>query len=243
LGSFFFGCFFEMMAVAEGKQQRFDDKGGKIDVLGDEILSHVLERLPDRLDRLSWCLVCKRFLSVEASCRQYIHLLRPEILSKVLQRYSQVKNLDLSSCIQITNESLETVARLAGKRLLSLKLIRVRGFTCAGLEAIGRGCSSLQEVDLTNCLHVGDATLAGLAQLKNLQSLKIPGCRNVTDTGLGFIAASCKQLKLLNLKWCLGIRDAGIMAIASNCKELHTLDLSYTEVCASLLRFPLTSLL
>ena len=200
-------------------------------MLGEEILLNVLDRIPDRLDRQSWCLVCKDFLQVEASCRKYVHLLRNEILEPILERYSHVEHLDLSSCVEVTDACLETVAKFAGNQLLSLKMVRTAGFTNAGMQSIGK-CRSLLEVDLTNCTQIGDAAVASLSVLENLQKLKLTGCRDVTDMGLATLSI-CKELRVLDLKFCSGLSDIGIGHIAKNCRKLQTIILSFTEVRGS----------
>lgn len=200
-------------------------------MLGEEILLNVLDRIPDRLDRQSWCLVCKDFLQVEASCRKYVHLLRNEILEPILGRYSHVEHLDLSSCVEVTDACLETVAKCAGNQLLSLKMVRTAGFSNAGMESIAK-CRCLQEVDLTNCTQVGDAAVASLSVLENLQKLKLTGCRDVTDMGLSTLS-NCKELRMLDLKFCSGLSDIGIGHIAKNCWKLQTVILAFTEVRGS----------
>ena len=217
--------------VVKGREQAAG--GAQILNLGEEILLNVLEKLPDRLDRQSWCLVCKEFLHLEASCRKYVHLLRNEILEPILRRYNQVEHLDLSSCVEVTDECLHTVEKHIGKQLFSIKLMRTAGFTSKGLQSIAN-CSSLQEVDFTNSIEVGDEAVTFLSTLKNLQKLKLAGCKEVTDLGLSTLS-SCKELRVLDLKYCVGLNDKGICDIAASCKKLHTVVLSFTEVCGLML--------
>ncbi|EFJ37627.1 hypothetical protein SELMODRAFT_437235 [Selaginella moellendorffii] len=202
-----------------------------IDLLDDNILLQILERLEDRFDRQAWCLSCKHFLRLEASTRNRIQLMRHEVLEGILHRYSRLEHLDLSHCIQLVDENLALVGQIAGNRLASINLSRVGGFTSAGLGLLARSCcASLTDVDLSYCSNLKDSDVLALAQISNLQALRLTGCHSITDIGLGCLAAGCKMLKLLTLKGCLGITDIGIALVAVNCKQLRTLDLSYTEV-------------
>ena len=62
---------------------------------------------------------------------------------------------------------------------------------------------------------------------RSLQSLNLT-CNQVTDAGIGLIAASCSSLQSLNLTYtsnltnCNQITDAGLELIAQGCSSLHT---------------------
>lgn len=212
--------------VREVQQQRRQEP--LILMLADENLQDVLARLLDIADRQSWCLVCKKFFSLEAAGRNYVHLMRPEILEPILSRYRQVEHLDLSSCVEVTDQCLATVAKFTNSRLLSIKLIRTKGFGIAGVKSLVE-CSSLQDVDVTHCTQIGDAEVIVLSKLKHLQKLKLNSCRDVTDVGLSALRR-CTELRILGLKYCSGIGDSGIQNVATGCPQLRNIDLSFTEV-------------
>jgi F-box/leucine-rich repeat protein 2/20 len=214
------------VSAAMAKEQERD--GALIWMLADENLLAVLDKLPDRFDRQSWCMVCKKFLYLEAVSRNYVHLMRPEILEPVLKRYRQVEHLDLSSCVEVKDSCLATVAKYTSERLLSIKLMRTKGFGGVGVRSLVE-CKSLQEVDLSMCTQVGDADVIALSELKHLQKLKLTQCRNVTDVGL-LALSRCKELRTLGLKFCSGLGDDGIQAVATGCPQLRNIELSFTEV-------------
>lgn len=202
--------------------------GALIWMLADENLLAVLDNLPDSLDRQSFCLVCKKFLHLEAVSRKYVHLMRPEILEPVLRRYHLVEHLDLSSCVEVKDSCLATVAKCTSKRLLSIKLIRTKGFGSVGVRSLVE-CRSLQEIDLSFCTQIGDEEVIALSELQHLQKLKLTQCRNVTDVGLTALS-NCKELRTLGLKYCSGIGDVGVEKVATSCQELRNVELSFTEV-------------
>ena len=208
------------------KEQERD--GALIWMLADENLHAVLDKLPGRLDRQSWCLVCKKFLYLEAASRKYVHLMRPEILEPVLRRYHQVEHLDLSSCVEVKDSCLATVAKFTSERLLTIKLMRTKGFGAVGVKALVE-CKSLQEVDLSFCTQVGDVEMIIVSELKHLQKIKLTHCRNVTDVGLSALSR-CKDLRTLGLRFCSGLGDNGIRDVATACPQLSNIDLSFTEV-------------
>lgn len=212
--------------MAREVQQRWEDS--QIWMLADENLQEILSRLSDRVDRQSWCLVCKKFLHLEAVGRKYVHVMRPEILEPVLRRYHQLEHLDLSSCVEVTDQCLATVAKFTSPRLLSIKLMRTKGFGAPGVRSLVE-CRSLQDVDLSFCTQVGDADVIAISGLKHLQKLKLSACWNITDVGLSALS-SCKDLRILGLKFCTGVGDGGIQAVAAGCQQLCNIDLSFTEV-------------
>lgn len=215
------------MSMARSVQQQREDS--LIWMLADENLQEILSRLSDRVDRQSWCLVCKKFLYLEAVGRKYVHVMRPEILEPVLGRYHQVEHLDLSSCVEVTDQCLATVAKFTSPRLLSIKLMRTKGFGAPGVRSLVE-CTSLQDVDLSFCTQVGDAEVVAISELEHLQKLKLSACWNVTDIGMSALS-SCKELRTLGVKFCTGVGDDGIQNVAASCQQLCNVDLSFTEVC------------
>ncbi|BBN12882.1 F-box and leucine-rich repeat protein 2/20 [Marchantia polymorpha subsp. ruderalis] len=210
------------------RPQSFAD--GSFAQLDDNLLLNVLSRLTDSADRQAYRLVCRRFLGLEANSRNSLHLFRVEGLEPLLRRYRDIQHLDLSACVLESDETLEIVGEYTGENLRSINLSSLNTFTEVGLSCLASKCSLLRDLDLTHCTQIGDQGMISLSNLKELESLKLVNCRNITDVGLGCVAAGCKKLKFLSLRWCLGISDVGISLVASNCNQLQTLDLSYTDV-------------
>lgn len=199
-------------------------------MLADETLLAVLEKLSDRWDRQAWCAVCKKFRALEAMTRKYMHLMRQEILEPVLRRHHHIEHLDLSSCVEVKDSCLATVAQSSSaRRLLSIKLMRTKGFGAVGMRSLVQSCTGLQEVDLSICTQVGDEEVVALSELRHLQKLKLTQCRNVTDAGLSALRR-CTELQTLGLKFCSGIGDVGILNVATGCRQLRNIELSFTEV-------------
>jgi F-box/leucine-rich repeat protein 2/20 len=220
-------CFIIETFAMQRKSARSD---AVINILGDEILVTILDKLQDPIDRKSWCLVCKHFFYLEANYRKKVQLMRSELLPRILRRYSKIQYLDLSLCCQITDESLGHVADILGNHLVSINLSKLWTFSHLGLLELVKGCQSLVEIDLSNCTEITDYAAEAIAKARKLQSLKLVKCKQITDMGLGCIAVGCNKLQTLNLRWCVGVTDLGVELVAVKCKELRNLDLSYSQI-------------
>ncbi|CAM6096718.1 unnamed protein product [Calypogeia fissa] len=207
-----------------------EDRG--FGLLDENLMLNILDRIHEIADRQAWCLVCRRFLQMEARSRKSVKLLRVDALEEILRRYTEVESIDLSYCLEVSDDALDVVANVAGHRLKSISLAKISQFSDVGLVRLLSKCPSLRELDLSYCSYITDNGIVGVTALKNLEVLKLENCRNITDAGLGAIAAGCKVLRHLSLRWCLGVTDMGISLLSMNCKQLETLDLSYTEVTA-----------
>ncbi|KAL3531628.1 hypothetical protein ACH5RR_005149 [Cinchona calisaya] len=200
-------------------------------LLSEELVFSVLDWLNDNpLDRKSFSLVCKSFYVIESRHRKTLKPLRPEHLTKVLNRYPYVTNLDLSLCPRITDSSLAVISNARKEMLRSIDLSRSKFFTHAGLSNLFMNCGNLVEVNLSNATDLKDLAASAIAEAKNLERLWLVRCKCVTDIGIGCIAVGCRKLRLLSLKWCLGVGDLGVGLIAVKCKEIRSLDLSYLPI-------------
>ncbi|KAL3536581.1 hypothetical protein ACH5RR_005042 [Cinchona calisaya] len=201
------------------------------DLLSEEMVFSVLDCLNGNpLDRKSFSLVCKSFYAIESRHRKTLKPFRPEHLTKVLNRYPYVTNLDLSLCPRITDSALAAISNASKEMLRSIDLSRSKFFTHAGLSNLVMNCGNLVEIDLSNATELKDLAASAIAEAKNLQKLWLVRCKSITDIGIGCIAVGCRKLRLLSLRWCLGVGDLGVGLIAVKCKEIRSLDLSYLPI-------------
>lgn len=201
------------------------------DLLPEEIVFSVLDWLSDNpLDRKSFSLVCKSFYAIESRHRKTLKPLRPGHLTKILNRYPYVTNLDLSLCPRITDSSLAVISTASKEMLRSINLSRSKFYSHAGLSNLVMNCGNLVEIDLSNATELKDLAASAIAEAKNLEKLWLVRCKSITDIGIGCIAVGCRKLRLLSLKWCLGVGDLGVDLIAVKCKDIRSLDLSYLQI-------------
>ncbi|KAF3636932.1 F-box/LRR-repeat protein 3 [Capsicum annuum] len=201
------------------------------DFLSEEIVFSILDYLSDnQFDKKSFSLVCKSFFAIESYHRKTLKPFRPEHLTKILNRYPQITNLDLSLCPRITDGTLTVIASLCKEMLRSINLSKSKFFTHVGLSNLVMNCGNLVEIDLSNATELKDVGAAALAEARNLERLWLVRCKSITDIGLGCIAVGCRKLRLISLRWCLGVGDLGVGLIAVKCKEIRSLDLSYLPI-------------
>uniref|UniRef100_A0A2K6S8H5 F-box/LRR-repeat protein 15-like leucin rich repeat domain-containing protein n=1 Tax=Saimiri boliviensis boliviensis TaxID=39432 RepID=A0A2K6S8H5_SAIBB len=243
-----------------GKLQRLTDVG--CTALGD------LRELQS-LDMAECCLVRGQEL---ARALGSVHGAPPQLASLSLAHCSSLKDtsvlsmipalgpslrvLDLSSCVALTNRTLQaiftylthlSVLRLAWcKELCDWGLLGLgepvhRTQPHAELEHQASGTKdpdpepqgpsllmlqALQELDLTACSKLTDASLAKVLQFPQLKQLSLSLLPALTDEGLVAVARGCPSLERLVLSHCIRLSDKGWAQAASFWPRLQHLNLS-----------------
>ncbi|CAH8354599.1 unnamed protein product [Eruca vesicaria subsp. sativa] len=211
--------------MKKGKQM----KG--IDLLSEEVVLLIVDLIAENpWDLKSFSLTCKWFYQVEAKHRRTLKPLRAEYLPRILSRYRNTSDLDLTLCPRVTDYALSVVGCLSGPTLRSVDLSRSGSFTAAGLLRLAVKCVSLVEIDLSNATEMRDGAAAVVAEARSLERLKLGRCKKLTDMGIGCIAVGCRKLKRVSLKWCVGVGDLGVGLLAVKCNHIRTLDLSYLPI-------------
>ncbi|XP_054821261.1 uncharacterized protein LOC129320099 isoform X2 [Prosopis cineraria] len=96
----------------------------------------------------------------------------------------------------------------------------------AFLETMGE---SLRELSLNNVRKVGPHTALSLAsRAKNLLTLDLSWCRNLTDNAVGLIVDCCSSLKLLKLFGCTQITDVFLNGHSN--PEIHIIGLKMSPL-------------
>ena len=70
-----------------------------------------------------------------------------------------------------------------------------------GLAALGRGCTTLEELDLSHC-------------------------KKITDVGIRAMAMGCKNIRKLNLSYTGNVKGMGYIALGQNCLNMQELSIS-----------------
>jgi Leucine-rich repeat (LRR) protein len=88
----------------------------------------------------------------------------------------------------------------------------------ASLPVLGWQCSSLQTLDISNCIRLTD--VSALGQCSSLQTLDLSRCSDLTGvSALG----QCSSLQTLDLSWCSSLADVSAL---SQCSSLKVLELA-----------------
>ncbi|XP_027355420.1 uncharacterized protein LOC113865209 [Abrus precatorius] len=151
----------------------------------------------------------------------------------IVARGQNMKELVLKDCINLTDASIKVIAEHC-PGLCVLDLMNLCKLTDLSIGYLTNGChalntlklcrnsfsdeaiaafvettgQSLKELSLNNIKKVGYHTTLSLANhAKNLHSLDLSWCRNLTDNALGLIVDSCLSLRLLKLFGCTQVTD------------------------------------
>lgn len=157
-------------------------------------------------------------------CPQLQHLdlvglygLTDAVLLPLLESCEGLVKVNLSGCLNLTDESVLALARIHGVTLQLLNLDGCRKITDQSLVAIADNLLVLNELDVSNCA-VSDRGLAALARTEqiNLLILSLSGCRGITSKSLPFLERLGKTLVGLNLKDCNSISCSSIEVLVEN---------------------------
>lgn len=136
---------------------------------------------------------------------------------------TDLEELDLGSCRQLSGAGLRPIQQLDGLRRLSLWNMSIDD---ASLEHLS-GLRRLERLNLALCNHITDAGLPHVGRLVTLRELDLASTGDITDAGLAALKP-LTQLRWLNL-YNAEITDAGLVHL-HGCGELETLVLKGTKV-------------
>ncbi|PWA55128.1 F-box family protein [Artemisia annua] len=208
-------------------------------LLTDDLLTRVLDCLPDDTDRKSFRATCKSFHRVESTHRTRVKFLRPEFIPRLLRHYTRAHALDFSSCPRIYDGAISALLNSEKNwtvRVKKLVLCRTTSLKWLGLEMLVKGCVNLESVDVSHCCEFGDRECDAISCGTGLKEVKLDKCLGVTDVGLAKIAISCGKMEKISLKWCLEVSDMGIDLLSKKCSGLKYLSVSYLKISNESLR-------
>nr|XP_014436318.1 dynein regulatory complex subunit 6 isoform X5 [Pelodiscus sinensis] len=181
---------------------------------------------------------------------------------KSISECKNLQDLNVSECKGLNDESMRLISEGCPALLyLNLSYTDITNGTLrllsrisdAGLRPFLEGSSGakLRELNLTNCIHITDASLMKIAQrCHNLTYLNIRYCESVTDGGieaLGYMTSlmsidisgttvsdmslvvlgHVRRMKELSVSECRKITDLGIQRFCQGAKDLEYCDVSY----------------
>ncbi|XP_071738039.1 F-box/LRR-repeat protein 12-like [Rutidosis leptorrhynchoides] len=133
-----------------------------------------------------------------------------EILSGGGLEYLNFSSLDYKHTM---GQGLATIGLGYGANLKILDLQMFRFVEDNDVISISKGCPLLREWDLSFCDKVG---LPGWESIglycKNLEIIRVWGCRNLCDSGLLSLSNGCKRLSVIYMGACREITSDGIRA-------------------------------
>jgi len=157
----------------------------------------------------------------------------PDGLLYVLSSLTQLRELNLFKCDEITNDGVQSLSLLTQLEVLALH--NCNAITDAGLQLLP---VSLKELLLYRGKKITNVGLNALKRLPNLHTLSILGCYRISDNGLQ-ILASMLRLEVLTLSWCSRITNVGVALLAS----LVNLTKLYLDGCHRITTFTVLELM
>lgn len=163
-----------------------------------------------------------------AGCRS----VNDKVLEALSKNCHNLEELGLQGCTYITDSGLTFLVK-GCQRMKFLDINKCSNISDIGVCSVSMACScSLKTLKLLDCYKVGDELVLSLAQFcKNLETLIIGGCRDISDESIKSLAiAACSHsLKNLRMDWCLNISDLSLNCIFCNCRNLEALDIGCCE--------------
>eukprot|EP00939_MAST-03C_sp_MAST-3C-sp1_P001877 g1877.t1 len=132
---------------------------------------------------------------------------------------------DFDFCSKITDEGIAHV----GKSCPALEVIQLQEcdlITDGGVKELVSRCPKLTRINIKECDKITDAALSLLGSLKNLRELDVQDCDLISNNGL----SALKQLTSLNLNYCCEITDKGLEIVANQCPNLLSISLTELQV-------------
>lgn len=148
------------------------------------------------------------------------------ILGALSANCRNLEELGLQGCSNISDTGLAILVE-GCQRLKYLDINKCSNVGDNGVSSVSKACSaSLKTLKLLDCYKLGDDSVLSLAKFcKNLETLIIGGCRNISDEAIKMLAAACNvNLKVLRMDWCLNLCDSSLNRILSQCRSLEVLD-------------------
>lgn len=146
------------------------------------------------------CLLYLPLEAMEEIVLEYCTCLQEHLLAQAFAKLQNLKSLTMNRCIDISGNVIQAI-----------------GTNCTNLKALEVSCISflLQSKDM---LHI--------AQLTNLEVLKISMNALVTDEFFSNLASKCLRLKYLDIAECLLVTDISIAAVTA-LPKLEVLIINY----------------
>ncbi|KAK1629403.1 hypothetical protein QYE76_003718 [Lolium multiflorum] len=181
---------------------------------------------------LNWCLgitdLGVRFLALKCKKLASLNLSYTMISKDCLPAIMKLPNLEVLSlvgCVGIDDDALASLENECSKSLKVLDMSNCQNVTDEGVSSVVKAMPNLLELNLSYCCHVTPSMGKCFQMIPKLQTLKLEGCKFMTD-GLKYIGISCASLRELSLSKCSGLTDTDLSFVVSRLKSLLKLDIT-----------------
>lgn len=119
---------------------------------------------------------------------------------EVISKFTNLKDLDLTGCEQITYKGLKNLKDLKNVERISLSCNDNIDNNCAGIIS---QIISIKELVLESCTFIDDKSLYWIGNMKKLETLDLTDCEKITDNGL----YNLKKLNNVNKLYLSGLKE------------------------------------
>lgn len=141
----------------------------------------------------------------------------------------QLKSINLSFCLSISDSGLKYLAKMPS--LCELNLRSCDNISDVGMAYLAEGGSRITSLDVSFCDRIDDSAVVHVAQgLVHLKQLSLSAC-HVSDEGLIRVALSLLDLQTLNIGQCSRITDRSIQAVADHLRKLRCIGKTRVFFC------------
>ena len=152
------------------------------------------------------------------------------VVCSLVIRLFNLRYINLSNCIQVTNNSLKALADGCKATLTSIDVSRCKQIGDVGIAWIagcvgsGQSCRKLASLNLEQCVKIRDRSLEDLGKgCHSLRFVNFRGCVEISNRGIKALANGCHALSIVNVHSCLKVGDSGLVALGKNCPDLQSL--------------------
>lgn len=151
-------------------------------------------------------------------------LIGDDVIKIVAEYCKELENADLSECLELTSNSIMSLAQHCKK--LKKILMPPCIIYWKVIPLLAENCPDLQVLNVSECnLAVAFHSLRVSGNFLDLQELNLKNC-NIYDTLIISWVKNCSKLQEINLYGNKKLTDASINALAENCPNLQTLNVS-----------------
>lgn len=161
--------------------------------------------------------------ALEQVCLQGCQRLTDEALRFISLGFPNLRTINLSFCVSITDSGLKHLAKMPSLR--ELNLTSCDNISDIGMAYLAEGGSRISSLDVSFCDKIGDQALVHISQgLFNLKSFSLSTCQ-ISDEGVCKIAKTLHDLETFNVGQCNRLTDKALCSIAESMKNLKRIDL------------------
>ncbi|KAG0198478.1 SCF ubiquitin ligase complex subunit [Mortierella sp. GBA30] len=151
-----------------------------------------------------------------------------ETLARIIPAAPRLRNLTLTKCDRITDAGA-SVIKILGKHLHYLHLGHCSRLTDKAITTLAQHCTRIRYLDLACCSKLTDGAVFAMAQLPKLRRIGLVKCSNITDHGIYAMLVSQVvplTLERVHLSYCVHLSDTAVAALVQQCSKLTHLSVT-----------------